>query len=171
MGEQIKMWLEGIFVKKVKERFKESFCFILLGAGIILLFYHIDQSHLFDPTNMQNLLLLMIGCFGSYVFLMDLFFDEKRKPLIQKHLTIVIVILLILGALSVVNVATKGIEIENMVYKLPFIDSAVFLLFTFFFMIFLAFLTADGIIVLVKKAKKTLITIRNKTTEVGEEEE
>ena len=133
MEEKIKMRIEGIFIKKIVERFKESFCLILLGTGIVLIFFYIDQGNLYEPTDMQNLLLLMIGCFGSYVFLMDLFFDEKRKPLMQKHLVIVVVILLFLGTLSAVNMANKGIQIENMVYELPIIDSAVFLFFICFY--------------------------------------
>ena len=171
MGEKIKMRSEGTFIEKMIERFKESFCLILLGTGFVLLFFLIDQSKFYEPTDIQNLILLTIGSFGSYIYLMDLFFDEYRKPIMQKHIISVVVILLFLGALSVINTAFKEIQLENMVEELPLFDSVAYMFLFFYMLIFLFLFMADGIIAFVKILNTTKDDIKDVVNEISNLEE
>ena len=85
------------------------------------------------------------------VFMIDLFFEDNRKPIMRRHIKYVIVIFLILGLLSLVNADEKGVEFENMAIELPLFDSAVSLFLISFLMISLSFLFVDGVIALIKR--------------------
>lgn len=57
--------------------FEEIFCFILFGCGVYMIVFFINIESIYDPTTMQNLLILIFGCFVSYVFLMNQFWNPE----------------------------------------------------------------------------------------------
>ena len=80
MEEKIKMWFEGM-KKKVNwdnlySSFQEAICSILLITGLILILLEMSVIKYDSPPLLPNLLIVALGCFGAYITLMNIFFQE-----------------------------------------------------------------------------------------------
>ncbi|MFX1284972.1 MAG: hypothetical protein ACFFB5_15025 [Promethearchaeota archaeon] len=106
------MRLEGIRNKfdtqRLKEAYKEALCFTFVICGLIMLQYFLDYGLSYDPTEMQNWLILTIGVFSSYVFLVNTFFGNERNKIIGRHIILVTIILSVIGIITLVIYFMEG---------------------------------------------------------------
>lgn len=125
--------LDKVIWEELYRTIEEAFCVIIFATGVYLLISYINSSSEYDPADLQNFLLLTFGCFGSFVFLIDLFFGNDKKKIMKRHIWLLITILSALGLVILLNMIMRGISFTNMVLLLPNLTDSVLILFLMIF--------------------------------------